>query len=65
MKQRVNRRTFLAAGAAGGAAMLFNRPAFAQTKTLNTLSHLVHQNVLTKGAAGDIIAPWREKNKVE
>ncbi len=29
------------------------------------LSHLVHQNVLTKGAAGDVIAPWRQSAGAE
>jgi multiple sugar transport system substrate-binding protein len=61
----LNRRHFLASTAAAGAAMALPARAVAQTKTLNTLSHLVHQNVLTKGAAGDVIAPWRDAEKAE
>jgi multiple sugar transport system substrate-binding protein len=64
MTLNVTRRHFLA-GSAAGATMLLGRPAFAQSKTLNVLSHLVHQNVLTKGNAGDVIAPWREAEGVE
>lgn len=65
MTLNLTRRHFLAGTTAAGAAMLLGRPAFAQTKTLNVLSHLVHQNVLTKGTAGDVIAPWREAEGVE
>lgn len=65
MKMTLNRRHFLASTAAAGASLAFAGRALAQEKTLNTLSHLVHQNVLTKGAAGDVIAPWREAEKAE
>ena len=61
----LDRRRFLLAAGAGGAVLATGGKAFAQEKTLNTLSHLVHQNVLTKGAAGDVIAPWREAQKAE
>ncbi len=64
MTLNLTRRHFLA-GAAAGATMLLGRPAFAQSKTLNVLSHLVHLNVLTKGNAGDVIASWREAEGVE
>lgn len=59
-----SRRRFLATAGAASAALVTGR-AFAQEKTLNVLSHLVHQNVLTKGAAGDVIAPWCEANKTK
>jgi multiple sugar transport system substrate-binding protein len=65
MSLRLNRRHFLASTAAAGASLALAGKTFAQTKTLNALSHLVHQNVLTKGAAGDVIAPWREAEKAE
>ena len=61
----LDRRRFLLAAGAGGAVLATGGKAFAQEKTLNTLSHLVHQNVLTKGAAGDVIAPWREAQKAK
>jgi multiple sugar transport system substrate-binding protein len=65
MTSYLNRRRFLAAAGAGSASLALGGPALAQEKTLNILSHLVHQNVLTKGAAGDVIAPWREAQKVK
>jgi multiple sugar transport system substrate-binding protein len=43
---------------AGATTMALGRTALGQTRTLNALSHLVHENVLTKGSAGDVIAPW-------
>jgi len=57
---QLTRRSLLAGTAAGAATFTLGRAASAQAKTLNVLSHLVHQNVLTKGAAGDVIAPWRQ-----
>jgi multiple sugar transport system substrate-binding protein len=60
----LTRRALMAGTMAVGAAAL-GRRALAQAKTLNVLSHLVHQSVLTKGAAGDVIAPWREAEKAE
>ncbi|MGK9232273.1 extracellular solute-binding protein [Inquilinus limosus] len=65
MKTRLTRRSLLAGTAAGAATMALGRTALGQARTLNVLSHLVHQNVLTKGSAGDVIARWREANKVE
>jgi multiple sugar transport system substrate-binding protein len=65
MSPKLNRRHFLVSTAAAGASLALAGKTFAQTKTLNALSHLVHQNVLTKGAAGDVIAPWRESEKAE
>jgi multiple sugar transport system substrate-binding protein len=56
----LTRRGLLASTMAGAATMALGRSALGQTRTLNALSHLVHQNVLTKGSAGDVIAPWRK-----
>ncbi|MBO1078065.1 ABC transporter substrate-binding protein [Roseomonas haemaphysalidis] len=39
--------------------------ARAQAKRLDILSHRVHQQVLTQGAAGDLTAPWRQANGAE
>lgn len=39
--------------------------ARAQAKRLDILSHRVHQQVLTQGAAGDLTAPWRQANGCE
>jgi multiple sugar transport system substrate-binding protein len=54
----LTRRDLLASTMAGAATMALGRTALGQTRTLNALSHLVHENVLTKGSAGDVIAPW-------
>ncbi|MDR6288392.1 multiple sugar transport system substrate-binding protein [Inquilinus ginsengisoli] len=58
MTINLTRRGLLASTMAGAATMALGRAALGQTRTLNALSHLVHQNVLTKGSAGDVIAPW-------
>jgi len=63
MTSTLNRRRFLAAAGAGATTLAIGGRAVAQEKTINALSHLVHQNVLTKGSAGDVIAPWREAQK--
>ncbi|HMG51683.1 MAG TPA: extracellular solute-binding protein, partial [Inquilinus sp.] len=60
MTIKLTRRDLLASTMAGAATMALGRAALGQTRTLNALSHLVHQNVLTKGSAGDVIAPWRK-----
>jgi multiple sugar transport system substrate-binding protein len=39
--------------------------ARAQANRLDILSHRVHQQVLTQGAAGDLTAPWRQANDAE
>ncbi|MBW8728722.1 MAG: extracellular solute-binding protein [Inquilinus limosus] len=65
MTTHLTRRDLLAGTVAGATAMALGRTALAQSKTLNVLSHLVHQNVLTKGAAGDVIAPWRQASGAE
>lgn len=58
MTINLTRRDLLASTMAGAATMALGRTALGQTRTLNALSHLVHENVLTKGSAGDVIAPW-------
>jgi len=60
---KLTRRAFVA-GATGAAAALAVRPAFAAGKTLNVLSHKVHQTVLGSGD-GDLMAGWRKANDAE
>lgn len=57
----ITRRAALAAGFATLAAQSVR----AQTRKLDILSHRVHQNVLTQGAAGDLTAEWRRANSAE
>ncbi|MBR3193619.1 extracellular solute-binding protein, partial [Bosea sp. (in: a-proteobacteria)] len=52
------------AGSAGVAATLAIGPARAASKTLNVLSHKVHQTVLGSGD-GDLMAGWRKANDAE
>ena len=65
MTKTLTRRGLLGSALAAGALTTLGRPVLAQAKTLNVLSHLVHKNVLTTGAAGDVIGPWREKEGAE
>lgn len=58
----LSRREALAA--MGGAALLAG-PARAAAKTLNILSHKVHQTVLTAGASGDLMEGWRKANDAD
>ncbi len=60
---KLTRRAFVA-GATGAAAALAVRPASAAGKTLNVLSHKVHQTVLGSGD-GDLMAGWRKANDAE
>lgn len=60
---KLTRRAFVA-GSAGVAAALAIRPALAAGKTLNVLSHKVHQTVLGSGD-GDLMAGWRKANDAE
>lgn len=60
---KLTRRTFVA-GSAGLAAAFAVRPALAAGKTLNVLSHKVHQTVLGSGD-GDLMAGWRKANDAE
>lgn len=55
----LTRRGFLGS-AIGGAAALAAGPSWAQSKTLNVLSHKVHETVL-----GDLLADWKSANDVE
>jgi multiple sugar transport system substrate-binding protein len=59
----LSRRTFIA-GSAGVAAALAVGPGLAAGKTLNVLSHKVHQTVLGSGD-GDLMAGWRKANDAE
>lgn len=59
----LNRRHFLGT-AASGAALLAAGPGFAASKTLQVLSHRVHQTTLGTGE-DDLLAAWREQNDVE
>lgn len=59
----ISRRAFLGS-AAGAAALLATRPSWAAGKTLNVLSHKVHQTVL--GADdGDLMKDWKAANDAE
>jgi len=60
---KLTRRAFVA-GSAGVAATLAIGPARAASKTLNVLSHKVHQTVLGNGD-GDLMAGWRKANDAE
>jgi multiple sugar transport system substrate-binding protein len=59
---RLTRRSF-AAATLGGAASLSAARARAQTRTLNVLSHRVHQTVLG-GENAELLADWRRANGV-
>lgn len=59
----ITRRGFLGT-AMGGAAMLAAGPSFAAGKTLNVLSHKVHQTVLGTGD-GDLLKDWRAANDAD
>ncbi|MGO4736452.1 ABC transporter substrate-binding protein [Bosea sp. 2KB_26] len=59
----VTRRGFMA-GAAGAAVALATGPALSAGKTLNVLSHKVHQTVLGSGD-GDLLKDWRKANEAE
>ena len=60
---QVSRRTFIGI-AIGGAAALAVGPSRAAGKTLNVLSHKVHQTVLGTGD-GDLLKDWRKANDAE
>jgi multiple sugar transport system substrate-binding protein len=59
----LSRRAFIAA-AAGGAAALTGGPARAQAKTLNILSHRVHQTVLG-GDTAELLKDWKQAKAAE
>lgn len=58
-----SRRAFIGT-AIGGAAALSASPGLAATKTLNVLSHKVHQTVLGSGD-GDLLKDWRKSNDAD
>lgn len=59
----ITRRGFLGT-TIGGAAMLAVQPSWAAGKTLNILSHKVHQTVLGAGDA-DLLKDWKAANDAE
>ena len=64
-KSRVNiTRRHLLGTALGGAAILAAGRSFAASKTLNVLSHKVHQTVIGAGD-GDLLKDWRSANDVD
>lgn len=60
---KLTRRAFLAGTAAVG-ALSFSGPSFAASKTLNVLSHRVHQTSLGEGD-NDALKDWKAANDVE
>lgn len=68
MKDRLTfnltRRGFLGT-TLGGAAALAIRPAWAAGKTLNILSHKVHETVLGIGGENDLIKDWKAGNDAD
>lgn len=60
---KLTRRGFLAS-TAGTLALMRATAAFAASKTLNILSHRVHQTVLGE-TEGDLMAPWKTANDAE
>ncbi|OAN76332.1 transcriptional antiterminator [Jannaschia sp. EhC01] len=58
-------RRHLLATTAGGAAFLAMGPAWAQSTTLNILSHRVHQAVLGEDGADGLLAEWKAENGIE
>lgn len=59
----ISRRAFLGT-TIGGAALLAARPSWAASKTLNVLSHKVHQTVLGS-EDGDLLKDWKAANDAE
>jgi multiple sugar transport system substrate-binding protein len=62
---KLSRRHVLAAAVGTAAAAAFGGHATAQSKTLTTLSHRVHQQAATTGPGGDATAVWRAAEKVD
>ena len=60
---RLSRRHFMGTAAAGAAALAAG-PSFAAGKTLNILSHRVHQAVLMPEGKEDLLAGWKAANDV-
>ena len=61
MKIAMTRRALMTTAAAAGATAALGRRSRAQAKTLNVLSHRVHQANLTTGDAGNVLKPWEDK----
>ncbi|UFN46907.1 extracellular solute-binding protein [Roseomonas sp. OT10] len=59
------RRGLLGTSLAAGAMLAAPRIGHAAARTLNVLSHRVHQNCLTTGPAGDLLGPWRKAQDAE
>ncbi len=59
------RRQTLMTALGGTAAMLGSGRLWAADKTLNILSHRVHQNCLTQGPAGDLLGGWRKAQNAD
>src|SRR5829696_1588303 len=62
---KLTRRQALVSAAGGAALLTAGQASRAASKTLNVLSHNVHKLVLTTGAAGDLMEPWRKANDAE
>lgn len=62
-KNQLSRRGFIA-GAAGAASVLATGSARAQAKTLNILSHRVHQTVLG-GDTAELLKDWKQTKSAE
>ncbi|WP_372618166.1 extracellular solute-binding protein [Falsiroseomonas sp.] len=65
---RTSRRQLLAASLAAAAPTGLAAPrgasAQARPSSLTIISHRVHQQVLSEGGGGDVLADWRERNGV-
>jgi multiple sugar transport system substrate-binding protein len=58
MTKEISRRLLMGSSLAGAALAGSLRSARAASRTLNILSHRVHQSCLTAGVAGDLTKPW-------
>lgn len=69
MTYRISRRSLGQGLAAGGAALTLDAPwrrAAAQAGgKMTVVGHQVHKLVLSEGAAGDVLAPWRQRSGTE
>jgi multiple sugar transport system substrate-binding protein len=64
MALNLSRRQFLGTAAAGAAALAAG-PSWAASKTLNILSHRVHQTVLMPEGGENLLAEWSEAQDAE
>nr|MBP6504821.1 hypothetical protein [Rhodoferax sp.] len=65
MRTSLTRRQTLITALGGTAAMLGAGRLWAADKTLNILSHRVHQTCLTQGPAGDLLGGWRKAQNAD